>query len=150
MDRDPRTDSMRLLARREHSVAELRQKLLARGHDTARVAEVLGDLAGEGLLSDVRFAEAFARSRVARGQGPVRIRAELREHEVADEVIAGCFDALAVDWLEQAARVRRKRFGNAVPDSFEERTRQARFLQYRGFDAGHIRQVLNDTVVCDG
>ena len=148
MDRDARTDAVRLLARREHSVAELRHKLLARGHNSRQVADVLGALAGEGLLSDARFAEAFARSRIERGHGPVRISAELRQHEVDDALIARCFAALEVDWREQAARARRKRFGETLPGDYEARMRQARFLQYRGFDAGHIRQVLNDAAAC--
>jgi regulatory protein len=35
--------------------------------------------------------------------------------------------------------VRVRRFGKTPPASWKERTRQARFLQYRGFSADHIR-----------
>jgi len=40
--------------------------------------------------------------------------------------------------------VRSKRFGDAMPEDFKERARQARFLQYRGFTSEQIREVLND------
>jgi len=41
-----------------------------------------------------------------------------------------------------ARAVRRKRFGAAPPSDFRERARQARFLEYRGFDGDQIRAAL--------
>jgi regulatory protein len=47
-----------------------------------------------------------------------------------------------VDWLETIRAVRRKRFGPDLPREYAERARQARFLQYRGFDSEQIRSAL--------
>jgi regulatory protein len=50
--------------------------------------------------------------------------------------------AADLDWHELARAVRAKRFGAARPRDYKERARQARFLQYRGFDAAQIRSAL--------
>ena len=50
--------------------------------------------------------------------------------------------AADVDWLATIRAVRAKRFGAELPRDYPERARQARFLQYRGFDAAQIRAAL--------
>jgi regulatory protein len=80
---------------------------------------------------------------MTRGYGPQRIQAELRERGVDDKIQALYLDAGDCQWLEQVAQVRRKRFGETPPDDYKERARQARFLQYRGFTADQIREVLD-------
>lgn len=129
-----------LLARREHSRLELERKLATRGFPEAVIAPALDALEHSGVLVATRFTESFIRSRVAKGQGPVRIRAELAERGVGDaaELLRGG----DVDWLAAARAVRRKRFGAAPPSDYRERAKQARFLQYRGFTADQVRAAL--------
>ncbi len=135
---------MNLLARREHSTRELRDKLLLRGFDDAEIAPALQLLSREGLLSDERFTESFIHSRMQRGSGPLKIRAELRQRGVADEVIADWLNERDHVWLERAEAVRCKKFGTALPVDYQEKARQARFLQYRGFSAEHTRRVMRE------
>jgi regulatory protein len=139
-----RETAMNLLARREHSTQELRDKLLARGFEDDEIMPALQTLSQEGLLSDERFTESFIHSRMERGSGPVKIRAELRQRGVADEVIANWLDERDHAWLERAEAVRCKKFGSALPVDYKEKARQARFLQYRGFSAEQTRHVLRD------
>lgn len=134
---------MDLLARREHSCAELRKKLLARGFEPDMTGDCLRQLEHEGLVSDTRFAESLVRARIARGQGPVRIRLALRERGVAEDDIENQLAACDVDWPELARTVRRKRFGDEAPQDFRSRARQARFLLYRGFTAADIDAALS-------
>lgn len=140
----PRAVAMNLLARREHSTAELRDKLAARGFEPDEVDATLAALAREGLVSDARFLEAFVASHVRRGHGPARIRAELERHRLAAELIAEVLATRAAEWPALAREVRVKRFGAARPADFKERARQARFLQYRGFGSDDIRGALED------
>ena len=139
---------MDLLARREHAVAELQRKLQAfaqkKGHDvdTKAVLAVVNELQGEGLVSDDRFAEAFARYRMNQGYGPRRIQAELRERGVNEKILATHLDFGDPQWFVQAEQVRRKRFGDDLPEDLKERARQVRFLQYRGFTTDQINQAL--------
>jgi len=138
-----------LLARREHSRLELERKLGARGFPDAVIAPVLDALEQSGVLATARFTESFIRSRLAKGQGPVRIRAELAERGVAEDQAAQLLRGDDVDWLAAARAVRRKRFGAAPPRDYRERARQARFLQYRGFTADQVRAALELNVDSD-
>jgi len=139
-----RAAAVALLARREHCVGELRSKLGQRGFEPTAVAAVLADLERRGLVSDDRFASALVRQRVGRGQGPVRIRAELRGFGLDAAAADAALEEVDVDWPECAIRVRRRRFGSRVPASFAERAKQARFLQYRGFTADQVRAALGE------
>lgn len=143
--RTVRKKAMDLLMRREHSVAELQQKLDAKDYDADIVCEVVEQLANEGLVSDERFTEAFVRYRANNGYGPLRIQSELRQRGVDEKMQAAFLDQRDPQWFERVEQVRRKRFGEALPEDFKERARQARFLQYRGFTSEQIREVLDDS-----
>ena len=94
------------------------------------------------MQSDARYAEQYVAQRAARGYGPARIRAELRERGVTDADIDEALDGAAEDWAAIARDTRRRRFGAAGPADFRERARQGRFLQYRGFTSEQIRAAL--------
>jgi regulatory protein len=138
-----------LLARREHSRLELERKLRARGFDDIAIGDTLDSLEGEGSLADERFAESFVRSRAARGQGPVRIRMELVERGIDAAQAAQRLRAAELDWHALARRARSKRFGESPPKEYAERARQARFLQYRGFDADQVGAALESEADSD-
>ena len=131
-----------LLARREHSARELRGKLIAKGYPAELVSSALEQLGAQGLLSDARFAEVFARSRANKGYGVARIAQELRLRGVDDEQIAPVLSAAKETWREQITHVRRKRFGEALPQTNADRAKQARFLLQRGFTSEQVRAVL--------
>ena len=131
-----------LLARREHSRRELERKLGARGFQDETIAATLDALEQSGELAAARFTESFIRARAAKGQGPARIRAELAERGIDREQAAELLRVAGIDWAEVASSVRAKRFGAERPTDFKERARQARFLEYRGFDRGHIGRAL--------
>jgi regulatory protein len=137
-----RRAALEYLARREHSRRELTRKLAARGFRDDVITRALDELECTGALADARFTDSFVRSRVAKGQGPQRIRAELAQRGIADEEADGVLRAADVDWLATIRAVRLKRFGPEPPRDYAERARQARFLQYRGFDSAQIRAAL--------
>jgi len=134
--------AVRLLARREHGTEELKRKLTAKGHDPDTVKRVLEKLGAKQLVSDDRFVSSFVHHHARRGQGPVRIRAELRQQGIAAEAIDEALRSSELDWVETATQVRRRKFGTQAPRSAAERAKQARFLQYRGFTADQIRAAL--------
>ncbi len=98
----------------------------------------------DGLLSDARFTESFVHARIQRGSGPQKIRAELRARGIDDDLISTCLEAHDDEWRALIDRVRRKRFGTALPADFGERSRQMRFLQQRGFTTEQISAVFRD------
>ncbi len=131
-----RASAMSLLSRREHSTKELRQKLLSRDYAAEVVDVALATLTAERLLSDERFIESYVRSKMNSGIGPLRLRQSLREHGMASDVIEASLHGH--EWRRLAAEVRQKRFGDTLPESYEERAKQMRFLQYRGFSTEQI------------
>jgi regulatory protein len=139
--RSARHVAMDLLARREHSRAELRDKLARRDYDNADIDAALDRLTGEGLADDGRFVSSFVAARIRKGQGPIRIRAELQERGVATALVAAAL-AEPHDWLALARDVRQRRFGAALPADRAAQARQGRFLEYRGFTAEQVRAAL--------
>jgi regulatory protein len=137
-----RRQALDLLARREHSRRELERKLAARGFAADLIGSTLDELEASGSLATARFAESFVRSRAARGKGPVKIRAELAERGVAGDD-AGALRDPEVDWVAAARAARAKRFGSDPPHDYQERARQARFLQQRGFNSAQISAALD-------
>ena len=131
------------LARREHSCLEIRQKLLSSGYAEDLAAAVVADLEMQGLVSDGRFAEAYARYRRLRGFGPVRIRMEMEQKGVASSTCQEVINQKGFDWFVHAENMRIKKFGIDPPVDYKERARQARFLQQRGFSSDQIQHALS-------
>jgi len=127
-----------LLARRDFASGELRQKLASQGYDAAVAAAVVAELTEERMLDDARYAENYVAYHVGRGHGPLRIGADLRSLGVPATLVEAALDT-GPDWRELARAVRIRKFGAEPPEEWTEKTRQARFLQYRGFSSDHIR-----------
>ncbi|WP_018403806.1 regulatory protein RecX [Marinobacter gelidimuriae] len=142
-DYKARSVALRLLARREHSRLELTRKLLQRQLSKAVIETVLDDYQEQDWLSDERFAEAYARQRIEAGYGLLRITGELSQRGVSEN--ADALQAMSSqDWCDQAVRLRRKRFGLLdLRGQLEERLRQMRFLQRRGFTQEQINAALD-------
>jgi regulatory protein len=141
-ERTVRTAALALLAGRDFGRTELVRRLAKRGYPAAVLTAVVDGLVAERLLSETRYVEQFIRQHAGRGHGPMRIRAELRERGVPDAEVEAGLEAAGEDWVSIARDVRRRRFGLSPPGDYAERARQARFLQYRGFSADHIRAAL--------
>ncbi|NCX94690.1 MAG: regulatory protein RecX [Gammaproteobacteria bacterium] len=122
-----------LLGRRDYSASTLLEKMLARA--TAEEAHsALLRLQTEGWQSDQRFAESYIRYRASLGFGPRHIRYGLIKEGVASEVVALAFESVDIDWDQEKARLRERKFKNQdEPKSLKERAKQARFLYQRGF-----------------
>ena len=136
---------MRLLARREHSRHELAHKLGYGGADREELAALLYEFEAKNWLSDRRFAESYVADH-RRREGAVKLAHALRQRGIADEVIAEVLSALNTshDDDSEVARARtvwRKKFA-APPSSQQERAKQMRFLQGRGFSIETIRQAM--------
>ena len=133
-----RAAALTLLARRDWLTGELSAKLQGAGCEPEAAAGVVADLVRERLLDDGRYAERYVATRAERGHGPVRIAADLASLGAPRDLIEAALES-GPDWAAVAEAVRRRKFGLVPPDSWAEKARQARFLQYRGFSSDHIR-----------
>jgi regulatory protein len=136
---EARKKAMDFLARREYGRNELIGKLESRGFLHGVATEAVDRLTGQGLQNDERFVENFVQSRIRQGKGPRRIGQELSQRGLKAGLVDQVLSAVDTDWLELASDVRSRKFGDQVPGEFEEKARQMRFLQYRGFDSEQIR-----------
>lgn len=134
-----RAKALELLARREHSRLELRQKLLQRGFAAAHIDPVLEQLMVEQLLDERRYAELYANSRADKGYGPLRIACELRERGVPEAIVTATLAQLEDDWLTRLRAVHRKRFQSQLPIDDAGRMRQIRTLRQQGFSLEQIK-----------
>lgn len=139
--RAARVAALDSLARRDHASVALRRKLVDKGYDSAVVADVIERLLAEKLLDDCRYVGNFVNYHAARGQGPVRVRAELRQIGLQGPLVDEAVDAYP-DWLTQLQKAHQKKFGAQPALLYADRQRRARFLIYRGFTGAQIRMAM--------
>jgi len=138
------------LARREYSRADLRSKLLRhlgeitdRDEAVAQVEKILDQLQANGLLSEARFAAALTRTRANRF-GAARVRLEMRQHELPDEIVRPAIEELKATEEQRARDLWKRRFGHPPADP-TERARQMRFLAQRGFSTAVVLRVVRSS-----
>jgi regulatory protein len=146
--REARAAALNALARRDYAAEDLRRKLLQKGYDTSVVGPLLDQLLADKLLDDRRYAENFVAYHAARGQGPLRVRAELRRKGLEGLLVEECLDAYP-EWLSQLHKARCKKFGATPPSNYADKERQSKFLVYRGFTGAQIRTALGVDVSTD-
>lgn len=131
---------MQLLARREHSRAELKRKLARHAQTAEEIDTVLDELANRGMLSDARFAEMRTHI-LSQKFGAARIAQDLRMRGVSDELAVKAVEGARVGEIERARSAWAKRF-RSPPANALEKAKQMRFLQGRGFSFDIIRAVV--------
>jgi regulatory protein len=143
---DPKSSyayAIALLSRRDYSSLELSRKLADRGFLEHAIVPVVEELLATNKVNNERYGQNVVAYRARRGQGPARIRQELKrsglDRSAIDDAVKGDD---APDFVALASAVRTRKFGQKLPTDHKERARQARFLQYRGFSTDHIRAVL--------
>ena len=134
--------AVKLLARREHSATEIRQKLQQRDFSPDEIAAALVELQQGDWQSDERFADAYVRSRCLKGFGPLRIAMELSERGVDESIVNRCLHADDDVWMQSLRDEYRKKYRGKQADDYQEKAKRMRFLQYRGFPPEQIRKVV--------
>ncbi len=130
------------MARREHSVYELTRKLKQRDFENDEIDAAIAALQQDNLQSDSRFIESIVNYRINAGFGPIKIRYELRQKGVNDDLVDDYLSSLDVDWESSMAGERIKKFGNSIPVDYKEKMKQARFLQNRGFSPESVMRLF--------
>ena len=130
--------ALRYLSAREHSRSELAKKLSSYATEEDNVDALLDELEAAKFLSNERFTESLVNKRANRF-GNARILRELEQHGIDTETVENKF--LMEDETERALSVWRKKYTEA-PKDYNERAKQMRFLQQRGFSVESIRSVF--------
>lgn len=137
-----RNVAMNLLARREHSAYELKQKLKLRDFGADAIDAALKLLQQDRLQSDSRFTENYVHHRVSAGFGPIKIGHELRQKGVGVDLVDEYLPRSNRQWDALMERQRIKKFGQEIPADYPLRMKQARFLQNRGFSPEAVMRLF--------
>ena len=141
---DVRSKALAYLARREHTRAELEQKLLGKGYSRGEIERTLDRLEHESLLSHSRYISDYIRSAERKGYGPTRIYWDLRNRKGLDESeIRRLLSEASVDWVACARRCCEKKFGGVQVTDRAEWLKWQAYLFKRGFP----REIACDALV---
>lgn len=138
-----RSAALALLARRDYTTAELREKLLGRSHSPDDVSTAISELTSSGALDDRRVAAAHARtSSAVKGRGRFRVAQELQRRGVPRAIVDEVLEGLPAEGEADAIRriLARKRW--PARPSLADRRRMYQHLLRRGFPADAIRRAL--------
>ena len=133
--------SLDILSRREHSVSELRNKLIRFNPDPIDLKDVIERLITSNFLDDKRFASAFIRSKAESGYGPNYISQYLAKKGIPSDK----YDiySLEIDWEDKClTQFNKKRRNKEI--NFKEKEKILRFLAYRGFSYEIIKNALKE------
>jgi regulatory protein len=138
--------ALKMLARRELSEAQLRQRLLRRQHDRDAIEAALTRLKSERNLDDERVAGAIARSETnLKKRGRFRVTRQIEAagiaSSIAKRVVDETFAAIDGDALLTQALARRLRARTHIEDD-REFQRLYRYLVAQGFEPDRVMALL--------
>ena|SRR3989442_3291690 len=131
-------DGLKMLARRELSEAQVRQRLARKGYEADAIDAAVARLREEHAIDDRRVADAIARTQTAvRRRGKLRVRREIESAGVAGptarQAVDEVFGALDDDALLEASLDKRLHGRKTIVDDREFR-RLYRYLLGQGFE----------------
>ncbi|MBF6647296.1 regulatory protein RecX [Methylobacter sp. BlB1] len=141
--KDIKETCLRLLARRDHSRKELLNKLTGRGFDREDVSAVIDELVQQGWQDDQRYAQNYARYRMQKGYGPVRIEYELRQNGVDEIDLDAVLQESDSSWMDLLEQVYNKKYNHKKNLDRNEWAKRSRFLLHRGFTGEMISALLD-------
>lgn len=141
--------ALNLLARRDHSSAELSRKLAARGFAAEEIEEAISRLHALAYLDDRRYAEQWAARAVREGKAMgQRLRLELRRRGIPPEMAEAAMAAAAAgEGLDERETIRElllHRFAGFDPATAtqKEKRRLVGWFQRRGFSLSAVFDTL--------
>jgi regulatory protein len=135
---------LRLLTRREHSQQELLNKLALRGFSRDDVQPVIEALAEQGWQDDLRYAEEYARFRIQKGYGPLRVKQELKQNGIEGVDLDSIVREEAGSWMALLAQVYSKKYPRDAVLDRNEWAKRSRFLLHRGFSGAMISALFDE------
>jgi regulatory protein len=139
-------DGLKMLARRELSESQVRQRLARKEHSTDDIDAAVTRLREERAIDDVRVAEAIARTETSiRKRGKLRVRMQIERAGIAKAIARKAIDDVfgAIDEGAQIEDALRKRLHGreAIADD-REFQRLYRFLVGQGFESDRALATL--------
>lgn len=130
-----------LLAKREYSEAELRNKLQLKAYGSEEINQAIEHAQTNGWQSDERFATSYVRYRSQQGYGPRRLKQELQQKGIKEWVISQALSESEIDFFSLAERL----FEKKRPYDWDLKTKQKmwRYMLSHGFYSDHFKHLLD-------
>ena len=146
MSDDTYLAALKMLARRELSEAQIRQRLARRQHDEDAIDKAITRLKADRSLDDERVAGAIARSETGlKKRGRYRVTRQIEAAgiapSIARRVVDETFAAIDADGLLKDALTRRLRGRTRIEDD-REFQRLYRYLIAQGFEPDQVLALL--------
>jgi regulatory protein len=139
-------DALKMLARRELSEAQVRQRLARRGHEPDAIDAAMARLREERAIDDARVAEAIARTESSvRRRGKLRVKRRIESAGIssatARRAVDEVYGSIDADALLEASLAKRLRGRAAIADD-REFQRLYRYLVGQGFESDRVVRAL--------
>jgi regulatory protein len=139
-------EALKLLARRELSVAGVRARLEDRHFPPADIDRAIDLLLENGALDDARVARAYARTAVdVKGRGRLRVMRELHELGIPKAIAAEALGEVFGERDERtliAKALQKKLRGRTKISGAPEHARLYQFLMRQGFSPAAVAEAL--------
>ena len=140
-------DGLKMLARRELSEKQVRERLARKGHEGDAIDEAIARLRAERALDDTRVAEAIARTETSiHRRGRLRVQMHIQragiDKTIAKRAVDDVLGAMDHDALIEASLQKRLRGRLTIADEREFR-RLYRYLAGQGFESDRIVKLLS-------
>lgn len=140
-------DALKMLARRELSETQVRQRLARRGHTDDAIEDAIARLKHERAIDDARVAEAIARTETnVKRRGKLRVARQIQSAGIAKSTARRAIDEVFADLdpraLLEAALSRRLRGAARIEDD-KQFQRLYRYLVGQGFEPDEVMRVLS-------
>lgn len=139
-------EGLKMLARRELSEKQVRDRLARKGHEDDAIESAIARLREERALDDARVAEAIARTETSiRRRGKLRVRMQIQragiDTSIAKRAVDEVFGTIDDEALIEASLSKRLRGRETIADD-REFQRLYRYLAGQGFESDRIMKVL--------
>ncbi|MGD9366123.1 MAG: regulatory protein RecX [Desulfobacteraceae bacterium] len=142
--------AFRILARRDHSRAELTRKLAEHGYDGQSIQSVINECQRLGYLDDKRFAYTYCEQLLRKGYGPIVIQQKLYAKGLPAGIIKECVashcdESVQLDVCRRVLAKKTKNFSDEIT-LLNARAKHQRFLLGRGFSSQIACQIIEEAI----
>ncbi len=147
----PKIAAMRFLARRLHSAAELKRKLLQKKMDAPAIDATINHLQSIGLINDTALAKAFVRDPLNfRPAGKKNLMNELRKRGVSEDIAKPILDELLHedDEVFSARKIAEKYLARITRfDAATQKRRMFGYLMRKGYSRSTIATIVQELLL---
>ena len=141
-----RDQAWRYLARRAHSIKELRDKLLNKGYSADKIEDIISQLIERDHLNDRTFAEQFINDEITfKKNGPLLIKKKLQQKGIAPDLIDSTLItqySTSLQWDNCLQLANKKRRQMNISDPRDQKSQVGNYLLQKGFKWDIVSEIL--------